>query len=52
MKLNGKQIKQLHNALLSAFHTRASLEMLIRMELDEELEDIAAARIVRRRLST
>ncbi len=40
MKLTGKQLKQLHDALLSAFD-RGDLQRMVRFELDENLGAIA-----------
>ena len=41
MALTGQQIKQLQQALLDAFPSKALLEMMVRIELDEQLDAIA-----------
>src|ERR1043165_3880195 len=41
MKLNRMQFRQLHEALLSAFLSRAALAKMVRFGLDERLSDIA-----------
>jgi len=41
IKLSGGQIKQLHQALLSAFPNIASLQFLVRTELEKNLDAIA-----------
>jgi len=41
MLLNGEQIKQLHQSLQSAFPKIAQLEMLVRIQLNENLESVA-----------
>ncbi|MBK8047116.1 MAG: hypothetical protein IPK16_08335 [Anaerolineales bacterium] len=41
MKLTGKQIEQVRNALLSGYPAKTDLRMLVRIELDENLETIA-----------
>ena len=40
MKLDGKQTKQIHNALLSAFPSKASLERLVLFHLDTQLNQV------------
>ena len=40
MKLTGKQLKQLHDALLGAF-SLADLQQMVKFELDENLDAIA-----------
>ena len=47
MKLSGKQIGQIQDALLDAFSTRDALRMLATIELDENLDAIAGERILR-----
>src|SRR5579871_206429 len=42
MRLNGNQQKQLHNALLAAFPTRADLTRFVRFQLNENLNTIAS----------
>ena len=41
MALTGQQIKQLQQALLDAFPSKALLEMMVRIELNEQLDAIA-----------
>jgi len=41
MALTGQQIKQLRQALLDAFPSKALLEMMVRIELNEQLDAIA-----------
>lgn len=41
MRLSGKQFEDVQEALLDAFPSRDSLEIMVRIELDEELETIA-----------
>jgi WD40 repeat protein len=41
MQLTGKQIEQIHDALLRAFTTKSTLRMMVRIELDENLDAIA-----------
>ena len=40
MALTGLQIKQLQQALLDAFPSKAHLEMMVRIELDRHLDAI------------
>ena len=47
MKLSGKQIGQIQDALLDAFPTRDALRMLVTIELDENLDAIAGEGILR-----
>lgn len=41
MRLSGRQVEQIHEALLDAFASRDALRMLVRIELEEDLEAIA-----------
>ena len=43
MALTSAQLKQLQQALLDGFPTRAHLEMMLRFELDEQLDAVAEA---------
>jgi len=43
MELSGKELKQLHDALLSAYHTYTSLEFLVATELEKNLSAIAGS---------
>ena len=41
MKLNGRQIQEIRDALLDAYPTHDALRMMVRIKLNENLEDIA-----------
>src|SRR5262245_23551259 len=41
MRLTGKQVKKVQDALLDAYATKDLLRIMVRVELDEKLESIA-----------
>ena len=41
MKLTGQKVQQICDALIDAYPTRDLLRMMVRVELDENLEEIA-----------
>ena len=43
MRLSGQQIRLIHEALLDAYGSRSHLEMMVRFNLDERLDNISAA---------
>ena len=47
MKLSGQQIQQIQSALLSAFPSKELLSMMVRMELDVDLDSIAGGNDMR-----
>jgi len=47
MKLSGQQFSQIQEALLSAFSSSADLGMMVRLELDVNLEEIASGQNLR-----
>ena len=41
MQLTGQQVQQIRDALLAAYSSKASLKMLVRVRMDENLEEVA-----------